>query len=86
MFLNAGWARRGDSQRAFRAALLFPAEPTPRQIQINAIIDGAVFAVALAWLLPLAMAVPIRVAAGLVRIELGRWGQVDRTRDRCAAS
>jgi hypothetical protein len=77
MFLSSGWARRGDSQRAFRAALLFPAEPTPRQVQINTILDRAVFAVALAWLVALAMAV--RFAWSRVSFDqlgrLGRWGR-----------
>jgi hypothetical protein len=58
MFLNAGWARRGETQKRFDRALLFPtaSAPTPRQIRTNAIIDGAAYAVAIAWLLIVVMA------------------------------
>ncbi len=57
MFLNVGWARRGEAQKRFDQAQLFPAAPTPRQIRINAMIDGAAYVVAVAWLLTIVVAV-----------------------------
>jgi hypothetical protein len=77
MFLSTGWARRGDSQSRFSAALLFPAEPTPRQVQINTIFDRAIFAVALAWLVALAMAVRFAWPR-LARVSFDRWGRWGR--------
>jgi hypothetical protein len=73
MFLNAGWAPRGEAQRTFAAALLFPgAAPPARQIRINAAIDVAIYALAIAWLSAIAMAIRF---AWLVwpRRSLDRW-------------
>lgn len=73
MFLNAGWARRGEAQKRFDQALLFPAAPTPRQIRTNAIIDGAAYAVAVAWLLTFVVA--IRFAWRPIPFKWDRWGR-----------
>lgn len=76
MFLNAGWARRGEAQKRFDQALLFPAAPTPGQIRTNAIIDGAAYAVAAAWLLTIAFAVRFawrRISFKTVTWD--RWGR-----------
>jgi hypothetical protein len=56
MFLNAGWARRGEAQKRFGRALIFPTAPTPGQIRANAIIDGVMYVVAVAWLLAIVVA------------------------------
>lgn len=75
MFVNAGWARRGEAEKRFDEALLFPAEATPRQIRTNAIIDGAAYVVAIAWLLAIVMMgrfVWLR-RSGISLGQRGRW-------------
>ena len=79
MFLNAGWARRGETQKRFDRALLFPVEATAQQIRTNAIIDGAAYAVAALWLLAIVLA--IRFAWQRISfkgIEWSRWGRWGR--------
>jgi Dolichyl-phosphate-mannose-protein mannosyltransferase/PA14 domain len=74
MFLKAGWARRGEAQKPFRQALIFPAStpPTARQIRLNAIVDAAAYVAAIAWLLTIAAA----LALGFRRIRSdGRAGR-----------
>jgi hypothetical protein len=81
MFLNAGWARRGEAQKRFAQALLFPVTPTPGQIRTNTIIDGAAYAVAAAWLLAFVMAVRFawpRVSLGQMKAASARWGSWGR--------
>ena len=63
MFLNAGWAPRGEAQRAFAAALLFPdAPPTARRSEstrrsmarrlrcCDCVVAGDCMAIRFAWL------------------------------------
>jgi hypothetical protein len=76
MFLNAGWARRGEAQKRFARALLFPTAPTPGQIRTNAIIDGAAYVVAAAWLLTLVMA--FRFAWERISFKSVRWDRWSR--------
>ena len=73
MFLTAGWARRGDTQRAFSAARLFPLAPTPEQIQINTVIDGAFYGVALTWLLAIALALRVTWPRISVNLKPSTW-------------
>jgi hypothetical protein len=79
MFLKAGWARRGEAQKRFDQALIFPAPPTSQQVRTNAIIDGAAYVVAIAWMLTIALALPLAFRFASSRISSSqRWGSWGR--------
>jgi hypothetical protein len=77
LFVNAGWARKGEAQRRFGQALLFPTAPTPGQIRTNAIIDGAAYAVAAMWLLAIVLTLRSawqRITVDAVKSIRWKWG------------